>query len=547
MTKNPLKAGRRPDHTHKPEAPIKALERPQALKSWSGDIVEILNKQRDYLFHEWDFRPEQLTKMDFCRILKKITGCGSVLELRSKIDHGTGEVSPPAIHAANFCGQHTICPFCAGRIQDRRKARFREAIQGAAREFKRAYLVTATIPPVPTWREDLDLLLNSWKAFRKMGQKRKRPGAKRSNGEWGKIKAGLAKVEIKRGEGSSLPHCHIHALFFTDEYFDFRVWSKEEKERTRGARVSLRKNNGSKISDEWQAASGGQATGLDVRLIKWKPAKRFKTEGAAEYKARAENWSYSESVFEQSREVLKYATKFDAAPETGAEKLFAEDFVNIKCATYGRRLFFSYGQFRKVGGDDYKGSECPLSSKPIIYETRWRTDRYSPLVEKARPIFSNCDPGPGLSARLKVLNRIQGATRRIRKSIFGAKRAYLETGYLSPAVFMEREFLSGGGFTDKPIILEMPAAVIQAPDNITAWEEWTDAATLAGRTRYNQAREDLDLESHFRIIGTAFERREQSDFVNRVYWNSQTYEDETIRAFMEVLAPSSAPPRSRPQ
>jgi len=524
-----------------PEAPTAALERPQALKKWSGDIVEILNKERANLFKNWDFRSEQLTKIDFCRILKKITGCGSVLELRAAVDYGTGEISAPALHAANFCGQHTICPFCAGRVQDRRKARFREAIQGAARTFKRAYLVTATIPPVPNWRADLDQLLGAWKSFRKMGQKRRRKGSARSNGEWGKIRAGLAKVEIKRGDGSGLPHCHIHALFFTDEYFDFRVWSKDEKAKERGARVSLHENNGSKIVKEWQAATDGQATGLDVKLIKWKPAKRFNGEGAKEYADRAENWSYSDSVFEQSREVLKYATKFETAPAVGAEKLFAEDFIDIKCATYGRRLFHTYGTFRKVGGNDFEGSQCPISSHPIIYETRWRTDRYSPLMERSKPIFPNSDPGPGLSARLKVLNRIQGATRRIRRSIFEAKKTYLETGFLSPAVFDEREFLPGGGFTDRAIILEMPAAVLAAPGCIETWEDWTDAATLAGRARYNQAREDLDLESHFRIIGTAFERREQSDFVNRIYWNSQSYEDETIRAFLEILAPSSAP------
>lgn len=524
-----------------PKAPVGALERPQGLKRWSSDLVKILEKNRESVFEGWDFDHSDLTRADFTRTMKKIHGCGSVVELRSKVCRETGIVAAPNIHAANFCGQHTICPFCAGRIQDRRKARFREPILNAARTYKHAYLVTATIPPVPTWREDLKLLLGSWQAFRKMGQKRKGRKSTRSNGEWSKIMAGISKVELKRGEGSGEPHCHIHALFFTNEYLDFRIWSKAEKEKARADRESLFDNNGSKISREWNVATDGLATGLDVRKIKWKAPKRHGDESFEAFTVRKENWSLSESVFEQSREVLKYATKFDSAPETGAEKLFAKDYFGIKSATYGRRLFQTYGAFRGVGGDDFTDSACPLSENPVIYEARWQTDRYSALQERTRPVFANRDPGPRMTERLQKLNRVQGATRRMRRSINEAKRHFLETGVLIPAEYSRREFLPEGGFVDHPVALEMPAGVIARPRDLDTWEEWVNEATDRGREAYGAAREELDGESHFRQVGTPEERRQQDNLENRIYWHTEEYRDSVVRSFLQVLAASSPP------
>lgn len=552
MTHNPSNSNPCRPGVRAPEAPTEALRRPQSLKKWSADLVGILRDNADSVFDGYDFRPGDLTKADFTRILQKITGCGSVVELRSKLDRQTGEISPPAVHAANFCGQHTVCPYCAARVQDRRKARFRGAIMGAARTYKHAYLVTATIPPVPTWREDLSLLLDSWKSFRKMGQVRRRKRkdgsfrVTRSGGEWAKVEAGLAKVEIKRGDDSGLPHCHIHALFFTNEYLDYRVWAPEEKAKAREERKSLFAGNASKISQEWTAATDGRAKGINVKKIKWRPAKRAREESVKHYRERAENWSYADSVVEQAREVLKYATKFDTAPEAGSEKLFASDFIGIKAATYGRRLFHTYGEFRRIGGDDFTGSSFPLKENPVIYEARWNSDRYTALRERSRPVFGNMEPGPRLTERLQVLNRIQGAIRRTRRAINESKRAYFEGGPLAPAVVMKREYFEGGGFREVPLTLEMPAYVISAPHDPDAWEKWVDVATEQGRSAYNTAREWLDTEAHFRMTETPEERAALADLCRRAYWATEEYREEVIRLFRRTILQSqemiNAPP-----
>jgi len=519
-----------------PPAPESCLERPQALKNWSLDLTRIISRNSASVFDDHEFREGRLTKLDLTRTLQKISGCGSVVELRAKVDRSTGEMGGLGLHAANFCGQHAICPYCAARVQDRRKARFKGAIHAASIQYPHAYLVTATLPPSPTWRDNLRRLLDGWKSFRLMGQRRKGRHADRSGGEWAKMRAGLAKVEIKRGQNSGQPHCHIHALFFTSDLLDFRIWSEEEKAKPREERKGIHGDCLSKITREWYRATGG-ATGLDVKKIKFRAPKRYPGELPDTYRARAENWSLGDSIYEQAREVLKYATKFESAPETKAEALFAKDFAAIKSATYGRRLFATYGDFRHVGGSDYTDGSCPISENPIIYEARWRGNRYAPLVERSRPVFPNSDPGPALSRRLQVLNRIQGATRRIRTAIHEAKRIYCEQGALVPATFQRREWLEGGGFIETPACLEMPGYVLSHPDDSECWERWQDEATAAGRFAYAAARENLDLESHERIVGTR-EEREAVEASQRLWWrHSDGYEAAVIRSFMEILAP----------
>lgn len=524
-------------------APVAALERPANLKKWAAELCQIIEKEKSGIFEGWDFRPGALTRVDLTRILKKISGCGSVVELRAALNRNTGEMGDPVIHAANFCGQHTVCPYCAGRVQDRRGARFKDPIQAMARKYRYAYMVTATIPPVETWREDLSMLIEGWQSFRRMGQVRRRKKKdgtvveSRSGGEWGKVKAGVAKIELKRGDGSGLPHCHYHALVFADEALNYRVWSESEKHKAKEDRTPLYRIPsttdprgwvpGSKITFEWWKATDGRAMNLRLDPIKYKP----------EHKKRG--LSFAESVFEQSREVLKYATKFDSSPKAGSEKLFARDFVGIRDATYNRRLFVAYGDFRKVGGDDFEGGGPHISEQPAIFESRWRKNHYSPLVERTKPIFPNTDATPGASARLRALNRLQGGVRRIRSAVVAAKNHFMATGELLPVVYMRREYLEDGGFNDYPVNLEPPAAVASSPRDPAVWENWLDEMMDIGRNRYAQLRDTLAGDSLENLDGTPEERRaaEYREWITgvRAEREAADYYDKVTAAFMEVL------------
>ncbi len=528
-------------------AAAEALERPQGLKKWASEVTSIIKGQEGALFDGWTFGPGSLTRNDFGRILKKMTGCGSVVELRAALDRQTGEMGAPVVHAANYCGQHTICPYCAGRVQDRRGARFREPIAEMARRYPYVYMVTATIPPRPTWREDLSALIEGWQAFRRMGQKRNGRGG-RSAGEWGKVGAAIAKIELKRGSGSGLPHCHYHSLVFSERPLDYRVWDPKEKHLPKEKRTPLYTVTSpttgeavpaSKISSEWFRATGGTATNLRVDPIRYRDADR---------KA---GRSWSESVIEQSREVLKYATKFDSHPDKDSIGVFARDFVGIRDATYGRRLFIAYGDFRKVGGNDFEGGGPHISEGPQIFESRWRGVEYSALIPRTRPIFLNMDSSASTSARLMVLNRAQGQVRRMRSAVLGCKNHYRETGEIRPAWYMRREFLEDGAFNDYPQAMEVPESVAADPRNPDNWEAWLDAAMDAGRKYYAAVKENLALQSLENMDGTMDDAFQVKALARRMWIRSEAYTEQVKRIFIrtivrsqrdDVRAPSSAPP-----
>ncbi len=550
MTFKPFKSKPLPEP---PASPDPVLDRPSKLKRWAFDLVRILDKEKSAIFEDWKFGPGSLTEADLFRTMKKITGCGSVVELRASIDRNTGLVGPAALHAANFCGQHTVCPYCAGRVQDRRGVRFKDPILSAAGRYPYAYMLTATMPPAETWRADLNQLVSAWQDFRRLGQKRKKQkteivdGVKRKavyyerdGGEFGKVRAGLAKVELKRGSVSGLPHCHYHALVFTDEPLDFRVWSKEEKLKPVAERVPLYRIPSesdprgwvpaSKLTYEWSKVTDFRARSFDVKPIKYLA------------KDRAAGVSYEESVFRQSKEVLKYATKFDSSPKAGTEKLFARDFVEIKDATYSRRLFHTYGDFYGVPGNDFVGGGPHISERPLIFESRWRTDRYSPLMERDKPVFPNSDASPRTTERITILNRLQGGVRRLRTAIVESKNHFRATGCLVPAVCIKKEYFEEGGFSEKRFVMEMPAYVALDPKDGDAWARWIDESMAAGREAYAAAREALDLDSRERFTGTKADQVETDAIIRRAIRNAPSYSYSVVLAFMEVLAPSSAPP-----
>lgn len=531
---------------------IEALQRPQKLKAWSADLVDLVDGQAEDLFTGWTFGPGALTRNDFDHILKKVGSCGSILELRAAVNHATGEVGAPVLHAANFCGQHTICPFCAARIQDRRLAKWKKPIEWAASEYRYAYMVTATTSPAETWRAGIDGLRDAWREFYLKGQKR---GDGRSGGEWGKVKAGIAKMEIKRGEGSGLPHCHYHAIVFTSEPLDYRVWSPEEKkkpiqEREPLFKIPWRNDRGflpaSKLSYEWSESTGFTAVDFDCRPIKWNP------------KHQAEGVSYAESVFMQSVEVLKYATKFDSSPATGAEKLFAADFIGIKDATYNRRLFHTYGAFQRQGKkdpsslcpfllqeDDFEGGGPQLCEGPLIFESRWQSSRrYSDLVEKSLPVFRGQERSLKNQYRRTMLNRLQGKHRRMRNAILESKKFFQEDGDLVRACYMEIEYDAQGEKVLRPAVLEFPAYVVENPEDFSNWERWVDELTAGAREAHKALREFLGIDDEAR----ADEVQRAADLAAEWYLRSRAYHQEITRSFLEVLdmpermIPAPAPP-----
>lgn len=420
-------------------------------KQWQRAIAERLNFNEINAFRGYSVAVDPLSRLEIAAKLKKIKSCGNLVELRAV----PGDV--PTVHNFQKCGQIAVCPVCAARSQAMRKKRFEPHIKavaalcgpGVAGTIDRrparparpvpldcapfpltasapwpgtigresfaglnAYLVTATIRPRETLRDGLEHLTAAWKSFRLMGQRRQ--GEKRSRGEFGKVVGGIAKIEIKRGAGSGKWHPHIHALIFTRAELDFRFYDKgvlihaphfdervETIDKATGEITAGKNILMSKISGEWLKATGGDSYNIDVKSMRkfWESPYTDKR-GVYHASAKSRGVSFSDSVRDQASEVLKYATKWNADPEKGSAEFDAADFVEVVRTTYCRRLFATYGYFRRIPGSDFVGNEngddlfwnVPGKPRPEIYAARWTLKGFTDLEKQSVPVFQDSDP-----------------------------------------------------------------------------------------------------------------------------------------------------------
>lgn len=313
-----------------------------------------------------------LTADDIADKIDKLRECATIIELVDNfVQVGDTYEQVLNVSAANYCKQHSVCPICASRMQQRRKAKLSDPIRiqaelcnesftdeyGVERKKRYAYMVTYTVADGKSLSERLEHLKISKKNFRKMGQRRKGK-CNRSAGEFGKIVAGASTIEIKRGERSGDWHVHCHDLVFTDERLDYRIYNPDEKRRLHkkyGKRIpddllhaiSLRRSffNGrhvpvSKISDEWLRATGGDSIDIGVNPIQHVPEKA-KGKKRRMYK----KMSLVESILYQSKECMKYPYK--------PNDLCVADAMEVMVDTYNKRMTATYGAFYGIPGDDY--------------------------------------------------------------------------------------------------------------------------------------------------------------------------------------------------
>lgn len=327
-----------------------------------------------------------LTRSDITDKIDKIKSCCSVVELSAtytEVDHVVEQVM--SVVNGNFCKQHAVCPVCADRSQNRRRARYNEPIKEQAslvKEGKRyAYILTFTIKDGVSLAERLSNLKQSKLEWRKMGQKRKKGF---SNGEAKKIKAGLSTIEIKRGSDSGLWHVHAHELIFTDSPLDYQVYdqqikkelqkkfgSKIPKEVLKAAAIETATFNGeevavSKISKEWLKSTGGESISIDVE-----PLQHIPKNASYKKQRKCASMSFEQSIAYQAKEVLKYMSK----PSENTP----EDMLEIITDTYNKRMVATYGEFRGIPGNDYEIENKPDSENYVIVWDKDTQDYKKPI------------------------------------------------------------------------------------------------------------------------------------------------------------------------
>jgi len=223
--------------------------------------------------------------------LKVFTGRLEKCGTSAVLGHNNGATRVLEMHR---CGGHKYCPVCADKVSGERVKKIDSSLRDNWDDARYSYMITFTLSNQKDLNASLKLLNKSYRAWYRAGQKR---GETRSGGEAGKIVASSKSIEIKKGRGSNLWHCHIHAIVFTSRPLNFRVYDAKKK-KIAGKGLSLKSSadretfkkrceelgavkewatvlrNGkevkipaSKLSKEWAIATGGLGCGIDVRVL----------------------------------------------------------------------------------------------------------------------------------------------------------------------------------------------------------------------------------------------------------------------------------------
>lgn len=345
---------------------------------------------------------DRYTRADIREKLHQIENCSTLVELR---EYENGETR---FHNANFCKQAIVCPVCAARVSNRRRAIYLPAVERAVERYvvteevrkeknlpkgyTGAYLCTATIRPGTNLKERIDFLQESIKRMRKMGQKREKGN---SGGEWGKIKAALENVEIKIGSGSGQWHVHAHFLVFTSSPLDIEFWERPHYiEIDDNANLGQKKGiTLSKLAYEWYLATQCEAFIFDAKQIQYR-----------EYVGELKCESFSQSIMMQSAEVFKYNTKL--TEDKNLNGLSDWQYIELIQRRGGRRLFNAIGEFRCDSRNER--SLMTISERELrrqeyvdkyssftynIYSSEYRKDLYgfTSLQQETEAVFKNSD------------------------------------------------------------------------------------------------------------------------------------------------------------
>jgi hypothetical protein len=358
----------------------KRLENFAGKKRFTGRLVTSAIERYQAGLIPHDISRDYYTRLELGDKLEKVKNCSSILELRNY----AGGLS--AIHNGNFCGMPVVCVSCADRNSRKKKAIFKPRIEQAAKRFKHAYMLTMTIKDGLELEERLNVLTQSRKRFRLFGQRRvKRMRIYQENGkwfeykrgqeiperihtmeifrsdggEWSKVKAALCSTEIVWGENSGEIHCHDHALIFTNQPIDYRIFDEEKKrailadnpdavELSKDEYMSLlspavieKGEDGmpvSKLSREWSKATAGMGINIDIA-----PLSRSSFEANPYFKGEKCE-TFAGWIAAQAGEVLKYNSKL--AEGLQKKEVTPDQYVHLIQRRGSRRLFNSYGAFR---------------------------------------------------------------------------------------------------------------------------------------------------------------------------------------------------------
>lgn len=313
----------------------KKIDKIAALQPWKHELFDFI--QTSDLLPTKNILNSPFTTKEIYQKLDNLKLCGHHLETEYNYQDGTKLSGEHVLKTGNFCKAHLICPVCATRLQSQTMGKYKKVIYKAVKDYKNAYMLTITVKDGESLSERVKHLKDSLKRLRK-----------RKTSEFAKVNAAIIKLEVHKGENSSLWHPHFHCLIFSEEKIDYRIYDQElKKEITKKCnkekRIPTKKDlfpavknfvagkPVSKLSIDWLKASRGDSCNIDCTPIR---RDKYKTK------------SPEENVFRQSIEVLKYVNKFNAARSTKYHS--ADDYIEVICSLANKRTRSTTGDFYRL-------------------------------------------------------------------------------------------------------------------------------------------------------------------------------------------------------
>lgn len=157
-------------------------------------------------------------------VAERLGECGNLLIFREYLAGDEGAFN--RLHAARFCQQHLVCPFCAIRRGARMNRTYAPVIAALVRQKQlKPYLGTWTIANGPDLDERFEHLASCWRyalTRRRHRLSYERGGRKKlcERNELAKCPGLAYSIEVKRGHNSGEWHPHLHAVLLASSELD---------------------------------------------------------------------------------------------------------------------------------------------------------------------------------------------------------------------------------------------------------------------------------------------------------------------------------------
>ncbi|UXI53238.1 protein rep [Acinetobacter variabilis] len=266
--------------------------------------------QEQFLWTQVDFQSEGENEISnkALKAATKLKGCGQFLLFKNF--YTIDQIKLSKFHV---CGQHLLCPMCAGIRAARSMNRYLQRIDEIMRQNRKLkpVLITLTVKNGEDLQERFEHLTGSFRTLLSRYRDYKKKG--RGFNQFCKIDGGFYTTEYTFNKTTNQWHPHIHIFALINDWID-----QEE------------------LAETWHEIT------LDSYIVDVRRVKKSKDKG------------YSEGV----AEVCKYALKFS--------DLSLENTWNAFLTLKGKRLTGSFGSMHGVKIPEKAVDEMPLEDLPYM-------------------------------------------------------------------------------------------------------------------------------------------------------------------------------------